>query len=740
MKLTLRLFSLALILLTFSSGQPASAQADPPVLAFYYAWFDQNTWSSGQTVDLPAEPYTSADRGVIDRQVAQAQGAGIDAFVQAWYGPQEANNQTETNFRTLLDVAGGRGFKAATSFETTSPFLGSADSVTSALSTLLATHAQHPAYFRYQGKPVIFFWRQQQYSVDQWAAIRSQVDPNHTTLWLAEGTDLAYQSVFDGHYLFSIAWAGSPAAEQAKWGGRVHDWSAKNQTNRLWVATAMPGYNDTHLPRANAFAVARRDGAYYRETWQGALDSQPNMLVINSFNEWPEGSHIEPSATYGNLYLDLTREFVTTLRGSPPPAPAPAPAAVDTPTPAAVDTPDPAAVDTTTPAPVETPTGPYVNVTEGANIRSGPATTFERVGQLAAGSTIAVIGKTAAGDWWQVNFPRGSDNTAWVNAEIVEFVGASVTVPVVEAPAAPATLAATAPITTTPASVTIPAGGANVRSGPGQNFKSVGRLEEGATASVTGKDDSGQWWQIEYPAGENGLGWVAAAVVDFNGEAAAVALMPGPDRPTASPTVTPLPTATPSPTATLTPTPTAVIIAGTIEVTEPINVRGEPSTEGDLLGGLYRGDKADVLAVSQDGAWWLIDFPAGPQGQGWVNAEFVTFQGDQQAVPIFGLGTVTPTPGPTNTPKAPTPTNTPEPPAISELLPTLAPSATSVYQATASALLAERGTPNPELVIVPEPAPANNFSWGDLPWGLISLILIAAFLWYQFIYRRRRSS
>ncbi len=114
----LRILSLLITLFLLSKTAilkppDASAQASPPVLAFYYAWFDQNTWTSGQSVDLPAEFYTSADRATIERHVSQAQSAGIDAFVQSWYGPQEANNQTETNFRTLLEIAQATGFKAA---------------------------------------------------------------------------------------------------------------------------------------------------------------------------------------------------------------------------------------------------------------------------------------------------------------------------------------------------------------------------------------------------------------------------------------------------------------------------------------------------------------------------------------------------------------------------------------------------------------------------------------------------
>lgn len=734
MRLTFRISILFLVLFFLIRLPQSSAQDGPLVLAFYYAWFDQNTWSSGQAADTPAEPYNSSDRATIERQVSQAQSAGINAFVQSWYGPQEAGNQTETNFRTLLDVAGTKGFKAALDLEVTSPFLGSVSSVTDALAKLLATHAQHPAYLRYQDKPVIFFWRQQQFSVEQWAAIRQQVDPNRASLWIAEGTDLSYQAVFDGHHLYSIAWAASPADELAKWGNKVRAYAAENGFNRLWVATVMPGYDDTRLPRANSFAVPRRNGDYFRETWRGAVASQPAMIIITSFNEWPEGTHLEPSASYGNLYLDVTRELVTSMRGSPPPAlaaAAPAPA-VETSTPESA----------TTPEPIATPSGPYIVAGEGANIRSGPDTTFDRVGQLAANSPIEVIGQTEAGDWWQINFPRGSNSIGWVNAEVVEFKGDAKAVAVVEAPSpaqasstaqadlqASATVTATAAVSSTVPVVTTSAGGVNVRSGPGLDFELVGKLDANAEAEVTGKNETGEWWQIKYEEGEGGLAWVANAVVDFSGDASSVPVVKF-DAPTATPTTRPSPTVTP------TPSPTEPVIAGTVEVTDPINVRAEPSTESDLLGGLYLGDKANVLAISKDGDWWQIEFPEGPEGTGWVSADFVRFQGDQAAVPIFGQGTVTPTPQATRTPtKAPTPT--PTPPALVEL-PTLAPTATSIYQPTAAALLAERGTPDPILIELPDDANTSSFSWSDFPWGILSLVVIAAFLFYQFYWRRRQ--
>ncbi|MCG3212033.1 MAG: hypothetical protein FOGNACKC_05680 [Anaerolineae bacterium] len=692
------LLSLLLMLASMVSAPVAAAQSTPPVLAFYYAWFDQNTWASGQSVDQPAVPYNSADPATIERHVAEAAGAGIDALVQSWYGPQVENNQTETNFRLLLDKAQSRGLQAAVSVEVSGPFFADAGAVTAALSTLLSTHVQHPAYFRYLGQPVIFFWRQQRFSVAEWQAIRDQVDPGRSTLWIAEGTDLSYQAVFDGHHLYSIAWADSPAGQLATWGDRVRAYAADNGVARLWIATAMPGYDDTNLPRANAFAVPRRNGDFFRETWQGAIASRPDMVIITSFNEWPEGTQIEPSASYGNLYLDIARELTTGLKGAAPAAAIPPLGAQEL----------PAAQADETPAPALEP--PYIQTSGITNARSAPATSADIAGRLPEGKQARVLGKNAAGDWWQIDFDSGP---AWVAAEVVEFVGDAAAVPVVEVEAAPV---ATASPTPQPASISVPAGGVNVRSGPGLNFELLGRLNENSVVTVIGKDETGEWWQVDYPAAKDGTAWVAVAVVKFSGNAAGLPVV----RPVA-------PNATPTPSPS--PTPTVPVIAGSVEALDAINVRAQPNTDGELMGGMYLGETADVLAISEDGNWWQIEFGG---DLGWVAAEFVRFTGDKNGVPIFGLGTPTPTPGPTHTP-APTPT--PAPVVLEQ--PTLAPSPTSEYQATSAALLAAHGTPEPP----PTPSsarPAASFSWSDIPWGLLAMVIIAGFVGYQFWYRRRR--
>ena len=63
-----------------NAGARPERQAGRLVLAFYYGWFDDNTWSFDQVPDMPVQLYRSRDRSTIERHVAQAQQAGIDAF------------------------------------------------------------------------------------------------------------------------------------------------------------------------------------------------------------------------------------------------------------------------------------------------------------------------------------------------------------------------------------------------------------------------------------------------------------------------------------------------------------------------------------------------------------------------------------------------------------------------------------------------------------------------------------
>ena len=306
-----------------AEGAPASfKRGDPLVLALYYPWYDEHTWSSGQAADVPMLPYASWEREAIDRHVGWARDAGIDALVSAWYGPRD-DNPTESNFKQVLDAGRAKGLRGAVLVETDSDaFFPDRGALVAALRHALTVHAAHPAYLRVDDRPVLFVWRPRSVfgpgggrvnadspaAVAAWASILDEVDPERRAIWIAEGEYAGVLDVFDGLFPFSIAWAGPPAGQLQSYAGRVRQYNAANGTEKRWIATAMPGYDDTRLPgRGRVFAVDRADGAYYQATFRGAIATNPSWIMISSFNEWMEGHQIEPSASYGTKYLELTR-------------------------------------------------------------------------------------------------------------------------------------------------------------------------------------------------------------------------------------------------------------------------------------------------------------------------------------------------------------------------------------------------------------------------------------------------
>ncbi|NOX63554.1 MAG: SH3 domain-containing protein [Chloroflexi bacterium] len=104
----------------------------------------------------------------------------------------------------------------------------------------------------------------------------------------------------------------------------------------------------------------------------------------------------------------------------------PAPVAVATFTPTPTPTPEFTPTPTVTPTPEATPTPtplPYaVAIATGTtNLRAGPGTVYNRVGQLKAGEQLKIIGKNKEGTWWQLEGKDGKP--VWIIANRVTTQG-----------------------------------------------------------------------------------------------------------------------------------------------------------------------------------------------------------------------------------------------------------------------------------------------------------------------------
>lgn len=308
---------------TATSTPVPPSTAGPFFLANYYAWYDHDTFTGRYTSDIPLRSYNSDDPAVMSRHIDQAKSVGIDAFVIAWLGP---GNRTDQNFARLLEVAQSKGFLVTVSFQMHMIPNQTQEEILTALRHIADNYAGHPAFLSYRGSPVLVFSDMPrvprapgQTSQEAWQALREQVDPQGSWKWIAEGLDPSYLRVFDGLYVFKIDHRDFPHdyVKLPWWGQRVRSWEASLGQPKLWVATIQAGWDDTRAANQGQdlriasppFARDREGGAYYARTFDYAMQSQPDWIILHSFNEWVEGSMIEPSISYGDLYLNLTRDL-----------------------------------------------------------------------------------------------------------------------------------------------------------------------------------------------------------------------------------------------------------------------------------------------------------------------------------------------------------------------------------------------------------------------------------------------
>jgi len=306
---------------------PAAKSGQSPrlVLANYFAWFDGNGWDACNISagDNPTQRYHSDDPAATARHISLALSAGIDGFTQQWVGP---GDRTDRNFSNLLNQSAGKPFYSTVVF-LRHIWPGATQANTrDAINYLISTYANNPNFLHIGGRPVIFFTDVYripraggQSAQNAWASLRAQVDPNHATIWIAEGLDPSFLSVFDGLWVYKVFHAAYPNdyLKASAWAARTRARGA----NKLWVATISPGWDDRNAgcrPDVRApsqpFVKPRDNGNTYRATFNAAMKSNPDLLWINSFNEWVEGTYIEPSKFYGDLYLNLTREMVAQFK------------------------------------------------------------------------------------------------------------------------------------------------------------------------------------------------------------------------------------------------------------------------------------------------------------------------------------------------------------------------------------------------------------------------------------------
>jgi len=174
----------------------------------------------------------------------------------------------------------------------------------------------------------------------------------------------------------------------------------------------------------------------------------------------------------------------------------------------------------------------------------------------------------------------------------------------------------------------------NVRAEPSTVSAALGIIPENTKVEIIGKDPGENWWQILYPQGVDGKGWVTAQYVTTAGKPEVPVIGGGGPNPN----------------------------SGNVAIIQQkLNVRSGPGTGFNSIGTLNPQNVVNLTGKDANGAWLQIEFASGPEGKGWINAAFAQAKGVENLPIITETGVIVGTGTPTDIPLPPTPTLLPAP-------------------------------------------------------------------------------
>jgi hypothetical protein len=287
-----RLF-LCLLLLALPAV-PASLAADgpkPAVSIFYYPWYgtaardgSYTHWSQNghdppddiAAAYYPAQGvYSSADRHVVGTQMAEIRSAGVDQIVVSWWG----RGSPEDRRLPLVAAAAHRhGISVAVHVE---PYTD----------RTVASVVADVAALERLGITTFFVYEPFDSPLADWAAARTGLHAGGATLYAETPlVGAAAAAGFDGVYTYDIV----------TYGGRMfHRFCDEaHRTHLVCLPSVGPGY-DARRATPDQRVKPRRDGYTYDAMWRAAVSVHPDGVTITSFNEWHEGTQIEPAAPPG---------------------------------------------------------------------------------------------------------------------------------------------------------------------------------------------------------------------------------------------------------------------------------------------------------------------------------------------------------------------------------------------------------------------------------------------------------
>lgn len=274
-------------------------------------------------------PYDSQDEAILEYQVALMKLSGIDGVIVDWYGPDDFADYAAINASTLklFDAIKRAGLRFAIMYEdrtliamTDAGYLSDDEAVehgANVMQYLQETWFTDPAYVTFNGQPLLFSYGPLYFrDSNQWNEMLAEIEPKPLLVMLDNYLSFGAASSFPWPPMHLSAGIELPQQSLDDYLQRFY----RNARRRDFViGTAFPGFFDIYEQagvRSSYGFIDAKDGETFRYTLDLALQADASIIQLATWNDYGEGTTIEPTEEYGYKYLEMLQETRSSVDAS----------------------------------------------------------------------------------------------------------------------------------------------------------------------------------------------------------------------------------------------------------------------------------------------------------------------------------------------------------------------------------------------------------------------------------------
>jgi len=311
-------FAALTLLVPYAEAAAPKKASEPTSAIFYYPWFgnpahdgaydhwQQNGHDPSSDIASAYYPsrgaYSSSDPSVLDGQMRELERAGVGEIIVSWWG---RGSPTDERLPAVIQAAQSHTLAVAAHLE---PYKG----------RTVASVGADIAYLRTLGIVDFFVYQATDFAAADWAPLTASL----AGVRLFAQTPLAGYAKAGG---FQGVYTYDALTYRARMFRRMC--TQAHRQGLLCLPSVGPGYS-AQRATGDVRSVDRANGRTYDSMWNAAIRAGSDLPTITSYNEWNEGTQIEPACVhpgytsyegawgeYGNVasraYLNRTRYWIS---------------------------------------------------------------------------------------------------------------------------------------------------------------------------------------------------------------------------------------------------------------------------------------------------------------------------------------------------------------------------------------------------------------------------------------------